>query len=64
MSNTWPSASELAELGRVVTDGTEQRNKAIRQARINGMGVREIARTVGLSPATVLNIITPKQRRP
>jgi hypothetical protein len=56
-------ARELAELGREVAASTERRNAAIRRIRAKGSGVREIARAVGLNHTTVLNILSPKQRK-
>lgn len=55
-------AQVLARLGREVQAKTEYRNERIRAAHESGAGIREIARAVGLAPATVLNIITPRKR--
>jgi transposase-like protein len=55
-------ARALARLGRRVEQSTEQRNDLIRQAVADGAGIREVARAVGLAPATVLNILSPRKR--
>lgn len=55
-------ARALARLGRRVEQSTEQRNNLIRQAVAEGAGIREVARAVGLAPATVLNILKPRKR--
>jgi hypothetical protein len=55
-------AKRLARIGRAVVAKTRERNALIRALHAEGAGLREIARAVGLAPATVLNIITPRKR--
>lgn len=55
-------AKELARLGKRVADYTEQRNAKIREAIAKGAGPREVGRAVGLSHASVINIVTPRKR--
>lgn len=54
---------ELSRAAKQVTSWTERRNTLIREALAGGAGVREVARAVGLAPATVLNIQKPKDRK-
>lgn len=55
-------AAVLRRLGKRVEEATQRRNDLVRELHASGAGIREIGRAVGLAPATVLNIITPRKR--
>jgi predicted transcriptional regulator len=55
-------AKRLTKLGRTIATATLERNYLIRELHAKGAGIREIARAVGLAPASVLNIIEPRKR--
>lgn len=55
-------AKRLANLGRKTADYTERRNAEIREAIAEGAGPREVGRAVGLSHASVINIVKPRAR--
>ena len=53
---------QLTQAGKKVREWTERRNQLIREAHEAGDGVREIARAVGLSHPSVLNILERRKR--
>lgn len=55
-------AKELATLGKRAADYTERRNAKIREVIAKGAGPREVGRAVGLSHASVINIVKPRKR--
>ena len=56
------TAKSLTNASAKAREWTEKRNALIREAVAAGAGVREVARAVGLSHPSVLNIIKPRQR--
>lgn len=53
---------DLSRAAKQAATWTERRNRLICEAHAAGGGVREIARIVGLSHPSVLNILSPKKR--
>jgi DNA invertase Pin-like site-specific DNA recombinase len=56
------AAKRLTTAATKAREWTEERNRLIREAHAAGGGVREIARLVGLTHPTVLNILKPRAR--
>jgi transposase-like protein len=56
------TARRLTAVAKRAREATEERNRLIREAHAAGGGVREIARLVGLTHPSVLNILKPRAR--
>jgi transposase-like protein len=55
-------AKRLERVSKRAREATDERNRLIREAHAAGGGVREIARLVGLTHPSVLNILKPRAR--
>lgn len=62
MPLTDDEARELSRAAKQATSWTERRNTLIREAFKRGAGIREIAKAVGLSPATVHTMLHGRKR--
>ena len=56
------AAKRLTTAATKARDWTEERNRLIRESYAAEGGVREIARLVGLTHPSVLNILKPRSR--
>jgi DNA-directed RNA polymerase specialized sigma24 family protein len=53
----------MAHLGEAETEARDAREDAIRQAHLEGLSMREIARVIGLSHQRVAQIVRSPRRR-